>query len=103
MNLRQKCKKQKQYIERLERMSLPVHQNVIYTPEQLLHLRIKSGILIDWGMPNDSQDYFKDLTINQISHDIGTQLGEYVVFNDEEGTATLDVWVRRNDKKENSI
>lgn len=97
MNLRQKCKKQKQYIERLERMYLPVNK-IVYTQESLEHLRIKRNIIIDWGVPNDREDYFKDLTINQISHDISVQLGDYVVFNDKEGTATLDVWVRRKEE-----
>lgn len=97
MNLRQKCKKQKQYIERLERMALPV--KIIYTPESesLIHLRLKRSIVIDWGAPVDDREYFKDLTINQICHDMGLSLGDYVVFNDEEGAATLDIWVRRKD------
>ena len=99
MNLRQKCKKQKQYIERLERMALPV-KKVVYTPESLEHLRLKRSIIIDWGMPNDSDEYFKDLTINQIAHDMGITLGDYVVFNDEEGIATLDVWIRRRSDSE---
>ena len=98
MNLRQKCKKQKQYIERLERMALPVRK-VVDTSESLEHLRLKRNIIIDWGMPDDSDEYFKDLTINQMAHDIGITLGNYVVFNDEEGTATLDVWVRRKEQE----
>lgn len=98
MNLRQKCKKQKQYIERLERMTLPVPvRKVVCTTESLEHLRLKRSIIIDWGAPNDSEEYFKDLTINQIAHDMGIALGDYVVFNDREGMATLDVWVRRKD------
>lgn len=98
MNLRQKCKKQKQYIERLERMSLPTQKNV-YTSESLNHLRLKRARVIDWGMPNDNEEYFKELTINQITHDVGFELRDYVVFNDEKGTATLDVWVRRSDNE----
>lgn len=97
MNLRQKCKKQKQYIEQLEGMVLPV-KKVVCTPESLNHLRLKRSIVIDWGMPMDDREYFKDLTINQICHDMGLSLGDYVVFNDEEGAATLDIWVKRKDK-----
>lgn len=101
MNLRQKCKKQKQYIERLERMALPVRK-VIYTPESasLIHLRLKRRIVIDCDMPIDGRERVKELTIKQICHDMGLTLGDYAVFNDEEGVATLDIWVKR--KEENT-
>ena len=96
MNLRQKYKKQKQYIEQLEKMALPVRK-CVYTPESLSHLRLKRKVVIDWGMPMDDRERFKELTINQICHDMGLSLGDYVVFNDKEGTATLDIWVKRKD------
>jgi len=101
MNLRQKCKKQKQYIEQLERMALPV-KKIIYTPESgsLTHLRLKRKVVIDWGMPMDDRERFKELTINQICYDMGLSLGDYVEFNDKGDTATLDIWVKR--KEENN-
>lgn len=99
MNLRQKCKKQKQYIERLEQMALPVRK-IIYTPESesLIHLRLKRKIVIDWDMPMDNREYFKELTIKQICRDMGLTLGDYAVLNEEEDTATLDIWVRKKEE-----
>lgn len=95
MNLRQKCKKQKQRIERLERMILPV-KKIAYTSESLNHLRLKRSIIIDWGMElGDNEEYFKDLTRNQMAKDIGAALWDNVVFDDEAGIATLDVWVKK--------
>ena len=95
MNLRQKCKKQKQYIEKLEKMALPT-RTLFYTSETLRHLRIRREIVIDWGYSlEDREEYFKDLTLNQIAHDIGIVLMDSVVFDDKEGIATLDVWVER--------
>lgn len=96
MNLRQKCKKQKQYIERLERMFPTVEPIYIqsYT-EPLNHLRVKRNL---WGMPCEDE-HFRDLTINEVAHDMSVALGDYVVFDSVEGTATLDVWVKRNDRE----
>lgn len=97
MNLRQKCKKQKQRIEQLERITLPVKKIVYdYTFESLNHLRLKRSIIIDWGMSlGDNEEYFKDLTRNQMAKDIGAALMDNVVFDDEAGIATLDVWVKK--------
>lgn len=45
MNLRQKCKRQKQRIEQLERMTLPVKKIYNYTYDSLNHLRLKRSII----------------------------------------------------------
>lgn len=101
MNLRQKCKRQKQRIEQLERMTLPVKKIYNYTYDSLNHLRLKRSIIIDWGMElGDNEEYFKDLTRNQMAKDIGVALRDNIIFDDEEGTATLDVWVMRKAESE---
>ena len=78
-------------------MNLPVKKIVYdYTSELLNHLRLKRSIMIDWGMElGDNEEYFKDLTRNQMAKDIGVALMDNIVFNDEAGTATLDVWLRK--------
>ena len=94
MNLRQKCKKQKQYIEQLERMFptvKPIHIQS-YT-EPLNHLRVEHNL---WGMSCE-YEHFRDKIINEVAHDMSVALGDYVVFDSIEGTATLDVWVKQND------
>lgn len=93
MNARQKAKYYKRKYEELERMALTTKKIIEY--DSLTHLRLKRKIVIDWGMPVDDREWFKKMTINQICHDMGLSLGDYVVFNDKEDTATLDIWVRR--------
>ena len=98
MNLRQKCKKQKQRIEQLESMALPV-KKIICTSESLNHLRLKRNIIIDWDWETVTNGkYHKDLTRNDMARDIGEALKDSIVFDDEAGTATLDVWVKKTPK-----
>lgn len=63
MNLRQKCKKQKQYIGQLERMALP-SRSIFYDSDTLDHLRVKR-IMPDMHMFYD-EEMVKELTKNRL-------------------------------------
>lgn len=94
MNARIKCKKLKQRIKALECMILPVR--IVYKND-LLHLHLKRYMNKDYIYTEGQYSYYKDLTINQVSHDMSIELCKFVDFDDTEGIATLNVWVERRE------